>query len=171
LTKYEATMVISVMQHIKLSKGTFAIVDDEEFERLNKYGWWLGAGGYPLRQIYIGKSGDKYLYKNVFMHQDIMGTKIGFRVDHVDGNKLDNQKKNLRFASKSQNNWNRKNTNPSGYKGIQFHTTSKKWRAKITKNDKQYFLGCFDTKEEAAKAYDNAANQLFGDFARLNFKR
>lgn len=156
------------MKYIKLSKGYVTKVDDEDFDSLNKFKWWFGPGGYAVRQVYIGKrNGGKC--ENIFMHQSIMGVKKGLTVDHINGDKLNNTRENLRFATQSQNSVNRAVVNPSGYRGVQFDKMTKKWRAKITKDYKQYPLGYYETKEEAARAYDKSAIELYGEFAKLNF--
>jgi len=92
-------------------------------------------------------------------------------VDHIDGNKLNNNFNNLRWCTNFQNNGNRKKQNhtTSKYKGTSYRKDTKKWRAYIMRNDVQIPLGCFDTEEEAGRAYDSAARELFGEFAKLNF--
>lgn len=156
------------MKYIKLSKGYVTKVDDEDFDSLNKFKWWFGPGGYAVRQVHIGKrNGGKC--ENIFMHQSIMGARKELTVDHINGDKLNNTRENLRFATQSQNSVNRVVVNPSGYRGVQFDKVTKKWKAKITKDYKQYALGSYETKEEAAKAYDKSAIELYGEFARLNF--
>ena len=91
-------------------------------------------------------------------------------IDHIDGNGCNNQKSNLRICTCLENAWNvkpRKNTS-SKYKGVYYHSQSRKWQARINKNKKAYYLGLFETEEAAAEAYNNAATELFGEFARLN---
>jgi hypothetical protein len=91
------------------------------------------------------------------------------QLDHVNGNPVDNRFANLRLASASQNSANARRpvTNTSGFKGVHLNPTStQKWRAKITVNKVQVYLGYFDTKEEAGAAYMRAAQEHFGEFAR-----
>jgi len=103
-----------------------------------------------------------------------MGLKIecGFEVDHEDRNYLNNQRSNLRLATKSQNqaNSNLRIDSTSGYKGVTWHVRIMRWQAKIQVRKTRIFLGYFKTPEEAARAYDKAAKRYFGEFANLNFK-
>lgn len=103
----------------------------------------------------------------------LLGLPTGDRrlVDHKNGNALDNRKENLRVATKQQNNANRGLliNNKSGYKGVSWRQLSKRWCAFISVNNKSKFLGSFKIKEEAARAYDKAAKEHYGEFAILNF--
>lgn len=92
-------------------------------------------------------------------------------VDHINGNGLDNKLKNLRICTNQENQQNRYNqsNNKSGYKGVGWHKTTKKWRARISINNQLIHLGLFQNKIEAAKAYDIMASKHFGNFAKLNF--
>jgi hypothetical protein len=100
-------------------------------------------------------------------------------VDHIDNNKLNNQKSNLRLATHHQNqfNSNLQRNNTSGYIGVVYHKNYKKnkiskmshWHARIKFNSKHISLGYYQTPEEAAKAYDKKAKELFGEFAKTNF--
>jgi hypothetical protein len=156
------------MKEIKLSKGFFAIVDDRDFERLSQYGWWFGPGGYATRQTYQGRKDKKSLWKNVFMHHEILKAPKGMFIDHINRNRLDNRIINLRIASYSQNGANKIVKNPTGYRGVQYLSKPNVWVAKITVNNKQYYLGRFKDPILAAKAYDMKAKELFGEFAVLN---
>ena len=142
----------------------FAKVDDCDFEKLNAFRWHIVKDG---KRRYAQRSyranGKKF---NLRMHREILGLKKSYHYgDHVDGDGLNNQRENIRKCSNAQNQMNcvgRK----KGYKGV--HTHGKKWRAYIKKNQKSINLGTFDTELDAAKAYNEAANRLFGEFARLN---
>ena len=94
----------------------------------------------------------------------------GFDIDHKDRNKQNNHPDNLRLATRSQNNYNatKRKRNTSGYKGVSFDKARGKWDARLNADSKTYRLGRFDTAELAAAAYNEAARQLHGDFARLN---
>ena len=107
--------------------------------------------------------------EHVFMHRVIAGAERGQKVDHINRDPLDNRRVNLRLCSQHQNLLN-KPGNPealSPYKGVSWHKYA--WVARITLNRKTKWLGYFRSQEEAALAYDEAAREIFGEFALLNF--
>jgi len=146
---------------VPLTKGMVAVVDLEDVEVIGLNSWYFD-GVYARRKISI--EGKQF---NVLMHRVINKTPDTLETDHIDGNGLNNKRSNLRHATGSQNNQNRKKITcgTSKYKGVSFHTGSKKWRAQI--NEKH--IGSFRSELECAKAYDKAALKLFGEYARLNF--
>jgi len=151
------------MKHIKfLGKffKKFTIVDDKDYPLLSKYNWYLNSSGYATN----GK---------VYLHQLLLPKEEGKEVDHKDGNKLNNQRINLRYVSRSQHHANRKKklNTTSKYKGVSFKDDTfrnKPWRAKIGKDYKRYYLGNYNTEKEAALAYNQKAKKIFGEFARYN---
>lgn len=150
------------MKQIPLTKGKFALVDDEDFEWLNKYKWYYCLG-YAKRATHKPKKG-------FLMHREILNTPPKLLTDHIDGNKLNNQRNNLRICTQAENLQNspKRKTNKSGYKGVCWFKPQQTWKTEITHNRKQIFLGYFKTKEEAALAYNNAAIKLHNKFANLN---
>jgi hypothetical protein len=163
------------MRIIKLTQGKEALVDDEYFEELNRYKWCCDSNGYAVRVITIQpqnkKLGIKRKQKTIKMHRIINNTTEGFDTDHINGNKLDNRKSNLRVATKQQNIRNRKtnsSNNTSGFKGVFWNKVNNKCKAQIRHNNQSIYLGYFDTAKEAAIAYNTKASELFQEFARLN---
>lgn len=159
------------MKTIKLTKGLYAKVDDEDFERLNKYKWCAARNSSKSNIYYaitaVKKDGK---YKNVKMHRLLLNPPEGDVCDHINGDGLDNRKINLRSASNQQNAANRKqlgNNNTSGFKGV-FWEKGRYWAARIQVKGKNIRLGFFKTKEEAAMAYNEGAKKYYGNFARLN---
>ncbi len=152
------------MQQIKLTQGKFTLVDDEDFEWLNQFRWHYHTNG-AERIVTINKK-----RFHVFMHNVILKTPKGFFGDHEDLNNLNNQRYNLRVATRQQNGVNRKRQpqNKSGYKGVAWNKLHEKWHAYIYNMGKQIHLGYFLTKKEAAKAYDQESKKLFGEFSRPN---
>lgn len=146
-----------------------ALVDDEDFEALNRFKWCAKSSGAGLFYAYraTGKRSDgSRVYQ--FMHR-LLVQGDGF-VDHINGNGLDNRRDNLRLATSSQNGINRRKAlgTTSRYKGVTWSKKDQRWCAQIKRNGKNRFLGSFRSEEEAAKAYDAAARELFGEFAKLN---
>jgi len=144
-----------------------ALVDDADFELVASVGKWYAnpnAHTFYARKNFCRDN----RYTAVLMHKLITGWPL---VDHVNRNGLDNRRSNLRSATSSQNSMNRglRSDNTSGYKGVSWHASSTAWRAVIWKDGLRRHLGPFSNPEAAARAYDSAAVELFGDFARLNF--
>jgi len=147
------------MKEIKLTNGTVMQVDDEDYEWGMK-SKWTNVSGYA-------KSG--IAGRTMTFHREIMDVKKGEQIDHVDGNRLNNQKANLRVVTQQQNSQNKKlhKNNTTGYKGV--HPFREKFRACIAINGKTIHLGLYHSAVEAAEAYDAKAKELYGEFAKLNF--
>jgi hypothetical protein len=158
------------MKQIALSKGKFALVDDEDYDYLMQWNWYYHPKGYAVSVTSSRKKDGTYFQKTIRMHTMVMRDECGKEIDHKNLNGLDNQKHNLRFSSRSQNLMNRgiQKNNSSGFKGVSYHKKASKWFAQIMLNKKQKFLGLFDCKIEAAKVYNQAAIKYHGEFARLN---
>ena len=155
------------MKEIPLSQGKFALVDDEDFERLNKFKWYahkIRHGYYANRGKTITING-KRKRKMFYMHRVILDVPKGFVVDHKNGDPLDNRKSNLRIVTHRQNCQNKIHvTKSSKYPGVYRNNYGQnKWDAAITINKKIRFLGTFNEEREAAKAYERACRELVGE--------
>lgn len=150
------------MKKIPLTKGKFAIVDDEDYEWLSERKWHIGGSGYAVR---FSKR------KCCLMHREIMKTPRGMDVDHINGNTLDNRKENLRNCTRSQNNMNRNayRKTLSGFKGVYWDKEKHLWYSRITYSGTDFRLGYFRDPVDAALAYDDAARKHYGEFAHTNF--
>lgn len=158
------------MKSIKLTKDNVTIIDDGDFINVSRFRWCsLSANGktYACRGVVNrGRS------KTILMHREIMGiTSSNIHVDHINGNTLDNRRENLRVCTHKQNIRNsnkRYSHSSSAYKGVCKRSNVKKWHAYIVVDGSQKFLGSYAYECDAAKAYNKAAKDLFGEFARLN---
>lgn len=155
-------------KYIQLSRGKSALVDDWQYEELNQHKWYV---------ILDSKNGSYYAHRNIIkedgkqtsisMHSVIAKTPKGMHTDHINHNTLDNREENLRVCTPSQNKCNSRKqmNNTSGYKGV--NKKGNKWAARVRVGNVRTWLGAFDTPEEAAKAYNNAAKRLQGEYAHL----
>lgn len=152
---------------IPLTNGKVTLVDDGDFDWLNQWKWQ----GAKSRTFYAVRRAGWPVRKTVIMHRLILGISDEYEVDYINGNGLDNRRKNLRVATRSQNQANRgpQRNNASGYKGVMWNKGKRKWRARIQVEGRRIHLGYFDDPVEAAKAYDEAARKHFGKFAKTNF--
>lgn len=157
-------------KQIPLSRGQFALVDDEDYAWLNQYKWtWQPPTknrqtGYAYRREYPSN-------KSILMHRLILDAPKGMQVDHINGDGLDNQRQNLRLATNRQNHFNlpkRQDGETSNYKGVYLAPSGYGWVAQIRADEQHIHLGTFPTQREAAIAYNAAALQYHGEFARLN---
>lgn len=143
-------------------------VDADNFERLSKYKWHLCANGYPCRSIYESSTQKT---KHSTMHREIMAAQKGEQVDHIDRNRLNNTRGNLRICNSSENGCNtgKRREGDSEYKGIHLDKRRKKWRAEIQFENNVYNIGSYADEAEAARARDGAALYFHKEFAVLNF--
>lgn len=158
-------------REIPLIGGGVTLVDDEDFDDLVRHRWSRSIAGYAHRTAYstARKAMGKIPTYHLLMHRYLLGLDVDSKVcaDHINGDKLDNRRSNLRRASYQQNNRNRGPIGESRFKGV---TRSRRfWQAKIEAGGEKITIGTFDTEEDAARAYDFYARQLHKEFARLNF--
>jgi len=156
------------MKKIPLTQGKFALVDDEDYDHLTLMGKWHYMNvGYAKTSI-----GGRKNKQDIYLHRFIAGLQHGDGkvIDHINGDKLDNRKENLRVCKQSENCANRglNKNNTSGFKGVCFDKRKNKWMAKIQVNRKYIFCGYAETPEQAALKYNIFATKHFGEFAVLN---
>lgn len=157
------------MKKIILTKGKFTIVDDKDYEWLNRINWYYS----------LTKDGNEYVltkinYKTTYMHRLILNLQNSPKhiyTDHINGNGLDNRRQNLRISNNHLNQANQKlsKSSTSGFKGVYWHKQNNRWAVQIMVERKHISLGGYKDKLEAAKAYDQGALKYFGEYARLNF--
>lgn len=145
------------IRKIALTKGMVALIDYEDVEKIMKHNWCFD---------------DKYAAscikrKKVYMHRFILNAPLNKEVDHINGNKLDNRKCNLRLVEDVENQWHRSKNynNLTGFKGVSFNKEHKKYSATIMARGKKYFIGYFNKVEDAANAYEQAAIKYHGIYA------
>lgn len=156
------------MKEIKLSQGRVALVDDLDYEILNQIKWY--AAKYKFTSYAVCH--ESITRKTIQMHRLIMNTPSDMQVDHIDHNGLNNQRINLRNATKRQNSMNKNKHKESILKGVHCSVKNGKhyFYAQIGVNYKHINLGVFETAINAARAYDEAAKKYHGEYANLNFK-
>jgi hypothetical protein len=159
------------MKEIQLSRGQVAMVDDADFELLNKWKWHakkFSNSFYAARTMGVNEDVNR---GTMLMHRQILGClDKSIDVDHKDRNGLNNTRANLRLCSDSQNMKNRGAWGISKYLGVSHHKSrgKVKWRATICVDKKCIHIGLFETEEAAAKAYNAKAQELHKEFANLN---
>lgn len=155
-------------REIQLTHDKAALVDDKDFDRVNQFKW---NADHHYMSLWYART--KVNGKKISMHRFILDLgnldKIG--IDHINGNGLDNRRANLRLATSAENQRNRgkQKNNTAGFKGVTWKKAAKKYCARIAINGKDKHIGYFESKEDAARAYDKAALREFGEFAKTNF--
>lgn len=152
-----------------VGSGMFAKCDWEDWPRVMGYWWRLSTERGSTRYAQAHDSHDTSKRKRVAMHRLILSARDGDVVDHINGDGLDNRRSNLRIVTIQQNAFNQKHHGGSSrHKGVSYRTDSGTWRAYITKDGKRRYLGTFASEDDAARAYNNEAERLFGEHAKLN---
>lgn len=142
------------------NKNLVCLIDTEDLSKTQIGKWYVNSKGYIVNKK----------DRNIRLHRLVLGITNDLLIDHINGNKLDNRKANLRICDKFQNqhNRNKSRNNTSGYKGVYYDKERNCWGASIMCHNKKYHLGRFSSKELAATAYNEAALKLHGDFAKIN---
>lgn len=151
------------MKEIETTLGK-VIVDDDVYDWLDGRAVNFAGAGYPIVRA-------KELKRQVYLHRLVNDTPKGCHTDHINRNKLDCRRANLRTVTRSQNQWNRdkgSDGKTSKYKGVYFYKRDKRWVSRICSDNKVLFLGSFKTEIEAAQRYNIFARKLHGDFAYQN---
>jgi len=161
--KYKPRETTKNTYKILLSQGKETVIDGDDVLKVLNYKWHHSYG-YAVGSC-IGDDGKR---RTIFLHRVIMDTPEGMFTDHINGDRLDNRKSNLRICTMQQNAFNRKDRkNKTGFRGVSFHPTkrgTKKYEASIRVDGIKKFIGLFSTPEEAARAYDEKAKIIHGDF-------
>lgn len=151
--------------------GLFALVDEVDVARVRERTWFVHArrrgSGLAFYAYTATRAGGKQ--KNVLLHRFIMESPEGVEVDHRNGDGLDCRRSNMRHATRAQNMRNRPPKHGRAFKGVYYESRRAHWIAYLVVDRRRVHLGSYATEEEAARAYDDAAREHFGEFARLNF--
>jgi hypothetical protein len=150
------------MTEVRVAKGLVALIDDENLSLVMPYRWRENKYGYAVSEIY----GPDSTKKVVFMHRLITNAVKGQIVDHINRDRLDNRRSNLRFVDKSQNRWNqgvRKDSN-TGIKGVGWDATNKSWRVRFNARGITHWIGRFKDLETAKSEYLKAVLEVHGEF-------
>lgn len=137
---------------IQLTQDKAAIIDARDFPRISKHSWCIDSGGYAIGW---------HAGRLIRMHRLVMKARKGQLVDHINRDKLDNRRANLRFCTSGQNRVNAENRsdNMSGHRGVFWSKQAGKWSAQISIGGRQKHLGFFQKKEQAIRAYRSAARK------------
>lgn len=154
------------MKVIRLTNFSLdVLIDDEDYEYLSQFKWHLAKRGYAVRSTWANNKPD-----TIYMHREIMQTPRGMDTDHIDLNKINNQRSNLRICTRSQNMANlrkiKKSRSRSKYTGVS--KKNGRWFPYVMKDGKMYYMGTFETEKEAVEARNAKALELFGEYATLN---
>ncbi len=155
------------MKEIALSSGEMALVDDQDYDFLSRFNW-QNTDGYASTRRSFTLAPKVYVVKRFFMHRLILDPPPGIEPDHIDRNRLNNQRSNLRLVTRVENMMNKSpySNNTSGYRGVRLENGH--WRADIRHYGQRIFLGYFPTAEDAARAWNSKALELRGENAWIN---
>lgn len=149
-------------------RAGYALVDDDLYEYLNQFKWNMNEDGYVKRGEYSRLPNGKLKRTEIKLHRLVANTPKGMVTDHLNGDKLDNRRENLRICTQEQNTWNQRPYGKSKLVGVWFDPARSKFVAHIAKSGKKITIGRYKTAQEAADARDNMAKRLYGEYAYLN---
>ena len=144
---------------IYLNHGRETIVDDKDYKYLSLYKWRYNTTGYATRT-----------FRSISMSRVIMRASHGEYVDHINGDKLDNRRANLRIVTNKQNSWNQKNPILKTSVGVSLMPKTNRWRAYYSVGKKQIWIGSFPDKESAMRARDKEILKIHGEFSVTNME-
>lgn len=152
---------------LTLTRGYTAVIDAVDAPLVSDRNWSALVRKntvYAISNETVGAGKQKM----IFLHRILLGSPKAMHCDHIDGDGLNNRRCNLRIATPAQNQWNQRilTKTESGLKGVFRHKGRRKWQSAIVKHGKRFYLGSFETKEDAAAAYAKASAELHGEFGR-----
>jgi hypothetical protein len=145
-------------------KGRSFWIDEADLDLIAGYTWHIGSNGYASTNMRHPDGG----FFTLGMHRLLLGLGHGdpMEVDHVNGDRSDNRRSNLRLCTAEENAHNRRSKSKS--KGVCLTKDGKRWRARIAFRGHRKYLGSFDTHEQASEAYKRAALELHGEFSNYS---
>ncbi len=161
---------MTMKQGNPITANLIVIVDSQDLHLLSDFRWDIQKAGKTFYLARKEKTGFRK-YRKVYLHRMIANPPIGYEVDHINRNGLDNTRDNLRVVTHRENmkNMRQHSDSNSRFRGVYLFKPTGKWQAQICNDHKRFHLGYFDSEIEAAKEYDRAAIRLHGEFANLNF--
>lgn len=157
----------SQMKEIVMTNGRVTLIDDCDYELAMTYRWHESNSGYASYTQYLGIIDGKPRFRKLMLHRIILAPPSGMICDHINRNRLDNRRSNLRVCTLSDNARNSFHRPKSGRKGV-YAAARGKWQAQIRIGPKLHSLGYYSDIEDAARAYDKAAREAYGEFACTN---
>ncbi|MCK5604153.1 HNH endonuclease [Candidatus Pacearchaeota archaeon] len=151
---------------MKLKTGEVVFIDKKDYAVISQYSWYR----HPVGSHHLLYAAAWVNNKNTLMHRFLLNLNKNEMTDHINGNGLDNRRSNLRKCTHQENMFNKKKykNNKCGYKGVYWSPHHSKWRVTLYKYKKRFYIGYYRDLIEAAKAYNEAAIEHHGEFARLN---
>lgn len=142
------------------NKTTVFLIDDEDFTKVQSYSWFIDSKGHVIARKKLADTGAH----KIRLHRLVMNVNSTSYplVDHINGNKLDNRKQNLRLCDYQTNAFNKhhQKTNTSGYRGVDFHKKTNTWRSRVCFKGARYCLGYFKTAKEAGESSEKKRKEL-----------